>query len=142
MIKKQTEAECAFKDILDRLGVDFIFQAGFLSSQTFYIVDFYIKSPYKLIIEIDDESHKERKKDIYDKQKLGYLGSCGFKVLKFTNENVLNQSRKVERQLRNCLDKLKDQNLNFKRHLPIQARMKISYAYLNLKRETEGCWRD
>jgi len=103
LIKRRTKAERAFEGMLKSLGVDFIFQAGFLSPQSFYIVDFYIKSPYKLIIEIDGQEHRKARKVIYDKKKIDYLKSCGFRVLRFTNEAILNQSKRVFRQLRHCL---------------------------------------
>ena len=106
LIKRKTKAECAFERILKKIKADFIAQAGFLSPISFYIVDFYIKNPYKLIIEIDDETHREKRKYVQDRKKISYLRNCGFKVLKFTNGNVLNRSQKVERQLLNCLQRI------------------------------------
>ena len=103
LIKKRTEAECVFEDILKRLKVGFIFQAGFLSPKSFYIADFYIKSPYKLVIEIDGQEHKQRKRIISDNRKIRYLRRCGFAILRFPNDAILNQRQKVESQLRNCL---------------------------------------
>ncbi|HKL43693.1 MAG TPA: endonuclease domain-containing protein [Candidatus Absconditabacterales bacterium] len=52
-----------------------------------YIVDFYC-SKLKLIIEIDGESHNY--KIDYDKKRIKYLKSLGFKVLFYTDEQVLN----------------------------------------------------
>ncbi len=52
-----------------------------------YIVDFYC-SKLKLIIEIDWESHNY--KIDYDKKRIKYLKSLWFKVLFYTDEQVLN----------------------------------------------------
>ncbi|KPK43050.1 MAG: hypothetical protein AMJ78_00015 [Omnitrophica WOR_2 bacterium SM23_29] len=110
LIKKRTKAERVFEDILKKLGLDFIPQAGFLSPKSFYIVDFYIKSPYKLIVEIDGENHRTNKNYIYDKKKISYFRRCGFRVLKFLNDNVLNDKEKVQRQLCYCLGKIKNKS--------------------------------
>ena len=106
LIKNKTTAESLLEDMLKRLGLDYIFQAGFLSPKSFYIVDFYIKSPYKLVIEVDGENHKQRKRIIFDKRKMDYLRKCGFKVLRFSNEAILNQRQKVKRQLSDSLPQI------------------------------------
>ena len=107
LIKKKTKAENAFEKILNKLRVSFIPQAGFLSARTFYIVDYYIKYPYKLIVEIDGEDHRGRKKVIRDKEKISYLRRSGFRVIRFSNENVLKEKQKIKRQLCRCLDSIK-----------------------------------
>jgi very-short-patch-repair endonuclease len=112
LIKRRTHAEAVFEDILRSLGLDFILQAGILSAKSFYIVDFYIKSPYKLIIEIDDDNHKRAKRRIYDRKKFSYLRKSGFRLLKFTNEMVLNQESKVKRQLCSCLRRIRKDYAN------------------------------
>ncbi len=112
LIKKKTRAEAAFEDILKKLGVDFISQAGFLSPRSFYIADFYIKSPYKLIVEIDGENHKQGKRIIYDKRRISYFRRCGFSVLRFSNDTILSQGLTVERRLRIFLGKLKNKFCN------------------------------
>jgi very-short-patch-repair endonuclease len=107
LIKEKTRAEAACEDILKRLEISFISQAGFLSPKSFYIVDFYIKYPYKLIVEINGTNHTQRKRSIYDKEKIGYLKKCGFRILRFSDEDVLNRKKKVECQLKNYLTKIK-----------------------------------
>ena len=101
-------------DILKRLELDFIFQAGFLSPKSFYIVDFYVKSPYRLVIEINDFSHKYRKKRLRDKRKINYLKKCGYKVIIFTNDAVLNQGLQVQRQIKACLESIESTKLKSK----------------------------
>ncbi len=61
----------------------------FLRQRTvgWYIVDFYC-SKLKLIIEIDGESHNY--KVDYDEKRIKYLKSLWFKVLVYTDEQVLN----------------------------------------------------
>lgn len=107
LIKRKTKAEVAFEDILKSMKVDFVLQAGILSAKSFYIVDFYIKSPYKLIVEIDDDNHKRTKRRLYDRKKFSYLKKSGFEVLRFANEVVLNERPKVQRQLCDCLRRIR-----------------------------------
>jgi very-short-patch-repair endonuclease len=117
LLKKKTKAESVFEEILKKLDIDFIPQAGFFTDKSFYIVDFYIKSPYKLIIEVDDASHKTKERYLYNKAKISYLRKCGFRVLTFTNDMVLNQRLKVERQVFDCLDKIRrSQKYRIARH--------------------------
>lgn len=55
----------------------------------FYIVDFYFRSK-NLVIEVDGSIHdteKQKKKDI---KRDAFLKSCGFNILRFTNDEVLN----------------------------------------------------
>ncbi|MCM8781366.1 MAG: M48 family metalloprotease [Candidatus Omnitrophica bacterium] len=100
-------AEQVLRDILDNAGIDYVYQAGFFTPQSFYIVDFYIKSPYKLIIEIDDTSSKDTKRYDYYKKKIGYLRRCGFRVLRFSNKTVLDDRSKVQRQLFDCMHRIR-----------------------------------
>lgn len=52
----------------------------------YYIVDFH-NFEYKLILEIDSPIHLEQKE--YDVERQADLESLGYKVLRFTNEEVL-----------------------------------------------------
>ncbi len=107
LIKKKTKAETAFEVMLKKLKLDYIYQAGFLCPTSFYIADFYIKSPFKLIIEIDDESHNKEKRKSRDIKKTSYFVKCGFKVLRFTNDMVLKRMSDVEQQFNSYLCTLK-----------------------------------
>ena len=55
-----------------------------------YIVDF-VSLEFNLIIEVDGPYHTEKEQQQYDNGRTARLGSLGFKVLRFTNDQVLNQ---------------------------------------------------
>lgn len=59
-----------------------------------YIVDFYCHSQ-KLIIEFDGKIHDTEERKIKDKKRDAYLTSIGNKVLRFENEELLNNPEKV-----------------------------------------------
>lgn len=52
-----------------------------------FIVDFYCAEA-KLLIEVDGESHMEPDQEIYDKARTEYLENLGYKVIRFTNDDV------------------------------------------------------
>lgn len=54
-----------------------------------YIADFY-SAELKLVIEIDGESHFTDEGIEYDKIRSDFLNSIGIEVLRFTNEEVMN----------------------------------------------------
>ncbi|EKE11924.1 MAG: hypothetical protein ACD_14C00071G0001 [uncultured bacterium] len=54
-----------------------------------YIVDF-VCLDKKLIIELDGWQHKEEKQERYDTVRTEFLESCGFKVLRFWNNEINN----------------------------------------------------
>ena len=57
-----------------------------IGNKLYYIVDFH-NFEYKLILEIDGPIHLEQKE--YDVERQADLESLGYKVLRFTNEEVL-----------------------------------------------------
>ena len=57
-----------------------------------FIVDFYCPS-CKLVIEVDGDIHTQRK--AYDEARTEQLQSFGYRVLRFTNEEVLNDLQTV-----------------------------------------------
>ena len=61
-----------------------------------FIVDFYCRK-LLLVIEIDGNSHDERKN--YDQQRDKYLESVNIKTLRFTNDEVLNDFDSVLKRL-------------------------------------------
>jgi len=67
-----------------QLGVKFRRQQGIGP----YIVDFYC-AEYALVIELDGDSHYTAEAKAYDCARTDFLGSKGFRVLRFTNENVM-----------------------------------------------------
>ena len=52
-----------------------------------FIIDFYCARP-KLLIEIDGESHLQADQIEYDKARTEYLEEHGYKVIRFTNNDV------------------------------------------------------
>ena len=57
-----------------------------------YIVDFCAPSQ-KLVIELDGSHHLEQ--EDYDKERTAFLNSKGYKVLRFWNNDVMNDMEKV-----------------------------------------------
>jgi len=55
-----------------------------------FIVDFYIPK-YKLVIEIDWDSHYTEQALIYDRERTEYLQWLGIKVIRFTNNQVMHE---------------------------------------------------
>lgn len=100
---KRTKAEIKLAEILDTLGVRYLQQKGFMSGiRTFVIADFYIPKPHKLVIEVDGEYHKAHQG--YDEWKDNYYKSRGFKVLRLSNEVVLNSSEDVYSTIKSRLN--------------------------------------
>jgi len=53
----------------------------------FFIIDFYCAEA-KLLIEIDGSSHLEKEQQEYDQARTEYLEAHGYKVIRFTNDDV------------------------------------------------------
>ena len=53
----------------------------------FFIIDFYCAEA-KLLIEIDGISHLEKEQQEYDQARTEYLEALGYKVIRFTNNDV------------------------------------------------------
>lgn len=87
--KKQTEAEKILWEKLRNRGLDgykFKRQHGFGS----YIVDFYCYSS-RLIVEIDGTTHDKKEQKVMDFIREEVLIDSGFKIIRFTNEEVINK---------------------------------------------------
>lgn len=89
-LKKPTEYELIFKEILDKENIKYIFQKGFIKDNFSCIVDFYLPKPHKICIEIDGDYHNSDKQKKKDFAKDCYLKSRGFKIIRIKNENVKN----------------------------------------------------
>lgn len=57
-----------------------------------YVVDFYCADA-RLVIELDGDSHQERRG--YDAQRTAYLTDKGYRVIRFTNEQIKNACEDV-----------------------------------------------
>lgn len=53
----------------------------------FFIIDFYCADA-KLLIEIDGDSHSTKEQQEYDNARTEYLEALGYKVIRFTNNDV------------------------------------------------------
>jgi very-short-patch-repair endonuclease len=69
-----------------QLGVKFRRQHGVGD----YIVDFYC-SEKQLVIELDGDSHYSEEAQGYDRERDRYLESIGLAVLRFTNDQIMNE---------------------------------------------------
>ena len=59
-----------------------------------YIVDFYC-AKLKLVIEVDGGIHDAKNQKEYDKQRTLFLNSYGLTLIRFRNEEILNEFEKV-----------------------------------------------
>ncbi|MFY0682987.1 MAG: endonuclease domain-containing protein [Balneola sp.] len=100
--KNPTPSESKFWELVRKRrykGLRFLRQKPFVHSQYgkkryFYIADFYC-AKHKLVIEIDGKVHDHRKG--YDKQRTIVLENLGLKVVRFKNEELVNEERVFER---------------------------------------------
>lgn len=72
-----------------------------------FIVDFFSKD-LKLIIEIDGEIHKFQKKK--DKRREEELKELGFSIIRFHNNEILQDLFNVQRTLEDFIDKFEEKN--------------------------------
>jgi len=68
-----------------------------------FIVDFYC-AELKLIIEIDGERHFNKAAEIYDSERTVFLNGLGFRVLRFSNDDVLYRIDAVKSELTKYLN--------------------------------------
>ena len=59
-----------------------------------FMVDFYC-AHFKLVIEIDGDSHFTEKGIAYDKERTNILEGYGIKVIRFTNNDIINNFKGV-----------------------------------------------
>lgn len=84
-----TFSELLFKQRLEELGVNFIFQKCFIAADYYCIVDFYLPKPYKIVFEIDGDYHDTMEQKIKDARKDYYLTKVRkFKVVRIKNKDV------------------------------------------------------
>lgn len=57
-----------------------------------FIVDFAVRNPM-LVVEIDGDSHAHQ--EIYDERRSVFLRECGYRVLRFTNQDVMTNMESV-----------------------------------------------
>jgi very-short-patch-repair endonuclease len=88
----QTDSEVILWQYLrgKELGLKFVKQYGIQN----YIADFCCRSK-KLIIEIDGSIHDQKEAKENDEERTKYLESLGYKIIRFTNSEVLNDLETV-----------------------------------------------
>ena len=68
----------------------------------YYIADFYCHEQ-KLVIEIDGEIHQEESYNDHDEIRSAVLENYGIKVIRFSNEDVINGLEKVKQDISNYI---------------------------------------
>jgi very-short-patch-repair endonuclease len=69
-----------------------------------FIVDFYCR-PLSLVVEVDGLVHNEQKE--YDRERDAILTAAGMTVIRFTNDQVLNDMRTVLSQVQTSAERLR-----------------------------------
>ena len=70
-----------------------------------FIADFYCHKA-KLVVEVDGEVHLTDQAKEYDDGRSGELENCGIKVIRFGNDQVINNLDYVLNQIKSCLNDL------------------------------------
>lgn len=83
---KMTEAEAVFWNIAKGSGLGQKCRRQYIIGQ--YIVDFFFRKSM-LVVEIDGGYHFSKQQQVNDAMRQEYLERQGYKVLRFTNEEVL-----------------------------------------------------
>ena len=73
-----------------------------------FIIDFYCAKA-KLLIEIDGESHLEPDQKEYDEARTEYLEQLGYKVIRFTNDDVRYNIQAVADEILRLVEKRVDE---------------------------------
>jgi cyclase len=88
-----------------QLGVKFRRQTPFVFGVYKYIVDFYCPK-YKLIIEIDGGIHNDNEIKEIDEFREKVFIEAGYGVIRFKNEEVINNTKQVLDKIRKEINKL------------------------------------
>lgn len=98
MRKNPTEAEILVKKSLEKIGVKFVFQKGFLREKTLRIVDFYIFSKPRICLEIDGKYHDNQVDyDSYREKMIKKQRKKEIIFIRLTNEWVMDQKNLVKK---------------------------------------------
>ena len=93
----QTPCEELLEKELCKLGVRYRTQHPFLAQKAF--ADFYLPD-HKLIIKVDDPSHLKADKRKKDLQRTKRLEALGLRVIRFTNQQVLDNLEDIIESIR------------------------------------------
>ncbi len=75
-----------------------------------FIIDFYC-AELKLCIEIDGDSHMGKEQQEYDAVRTEYLESLGYKMIRFTNDDVRLDINAVAQEIMNACNGLKNKKV-------------------------------
>jgi very-short-patch-repair endonuclease len=98
--ENMTEAEIKLWSRIHNKQLGFRFKPQHPISR--FIADFYCHKA-KLIIEVDGEIHLGQKEKEYDTNREAVLKRFGIKVIRFTNEQVINNTDKVVEEIKKQL---------------------------------------
>ena len=100
MRAKPTEAEAILRDNVraNNLGHKFLYQ--YIIGQ--FIVDFLCPDS-KLVIEVDGGCHSEIEQEYDDEQRSLWLEKMGYKVIRFSNEQVISDIDNVLKEIKKYL---------------------------------------
>ena len=73
-----------------------------------YIVDLYCHE-YRLVVEIDGDTHGQKETQIKDQKRTAFLESKGLRVARFTNREVLHNIDGVMDSLERLLNEIKEE---------------------------------
>jgi len=95
-----TKAEVAMAQILDHLGVRYVQQSINFSDGVYRIFDFYLPKR-RIVIEVDGPYHEAKK----DRKRDSEVNRTRpkYKILRFTNTDVLSNSEEVTTRLKDVL---------------------------------------
>lgn len=99
--RKQTSAETVLWELLRNRQ---LFGFKFRRQHQFgdYVTDFYCREA-KLVIECDGSVHKRNEQWQHDQKRDAYMADQGLRVVRFSNESILNDIQKVLEQIAKCL---------------------------------------
>lgn len=100
--KNMTEAECVFWSLVKGRSFGQRCLRQHIIGQ--YIVDFLFPKS-KLIVEIDGDYHKTDEQQKLDQERTVWLETQGYKVVRFSNEQVLFDTNKIIEQLKVSLER-------------------------------------
>lgn len=99
-----TDAEHALWNLLRANGIGDKFRRQHIVGE--YIADF-INLKYKLIVEVDGKYHFKGDQPVADEQRTADLNRMGYTVVRFTNDEVIGDIRKVGYQIRDIIKQMK-----------------------------------
>lgn len=87
--REKTPAEAHVFELLESLGIKYVFEKGVLRKHSFYLVDFYFPKPRKLCLEIDGKYHDTPEQRIKDRNRDNFIrNKRNMRVLRITNEQA------------------------------------------------------